>query len=67
MVDKLRVTANDAFDSSPVWSPDGEKIAFVSDRENGAKDIFVANTWIGPCTGYLVASENLFTFTPRRR
>jgi len=61
-----RLTANDAFDSSPVWSPDGEKIAFVSDRENGAKDIFVMSSDGGPAQRLTTnsASENLFTFTP---
>ena len=37
----VRLTTNDAFDSNPIWSPDSRKIAFVSDRETGAKNIFV--------------------------
>lgn len=35
-----RLTTLDSHDSAPVWSPDGSKIAFASDRE-GSFDIFV--------------------------
>lgn len=41
----LQLTSNAAYDSNPVWSPDGTKIAFASDRE-GSQDLFIM-----PATG----------------
>lgn len=38
----VRITSNPAYDSRPVWSPDGSKIAFVSDREKSL-DVFVVD------------------------
>ena len=35
-----QLTTNAAYDSHPIWSPDGKKIAFESDRE-GSLDVFV--------------------------
>jgi dipeptidyl aminopeptidase/acylaminoacyl peptidase len=37
-----RLTNNLAHDENPVWSPDGQRISFTSDRDGGA-DIFVMN------------------------
>lgn len=37
-----RLTTVDAYDSSPVWSPDGKQIAFSSNR-NGSTDIFIVD------------------------
>ena len=37
-----RLTDNDAIDVSPDWSPDGQRIAFFSDRD-GNLDIYVMN------------------------
>ena len=36
----IRLTTQDSYESSPVWSPDGKEIAFASDRY-GNLDIFV--------------------------
>jgi Tol biopolymer transport system component len=38
-----RLTNNPALDTSPVWSPDGTEIAFVSTRVGGTKGIYVMN------------------------
>ena len=35
------LTNNPAYDHVPDWSPDGTKIAFVSDRNGGASQIYV--------------------------
>ena len=40
-----QLTTNPAYDYNPVWSPDGSKIAFASDREGGI------NVWVMPSKG----------------
>ena len=37
-----QLTTNAAYDARPVWSPDGTRIAFASDRE-GSLDVYVMN------------------------
>jgi TolB protein len=41
-----RLTSHSAIDSSPSWSPDGKRIAFVSDR-SGSPQVHVMNIWGG--------------------
>jgi TolB protein len=38
------LTRNRANDESPVWSPDGKRIAFVSDRDGGNRQLYVMDT-----------------------
>ena len=39
-----QLTTNPAHDTRPVWSPDGQKIAFVSDRRGNPR-IFISDTY----------------------
>jgi tricorn protease len=61
----IRLTTHEAFDSNPVWSPQGDLIAFISDRK-GSKDIYVMPSEGGAARRLTThsAAENLCTFTP---
>lgn len=37
-----QLTSNQAYDSNPIWSPDGKKIVFLSNRE-GSDDIYITS------------------------
>ena len=59
-----QLTTNAAYDYNPIWSPDGSRIAFASDREGGI------NVWVMPSQGgqpqQVTTSshhKNLMTFT----
>ncbi|MFI3315546.1 MAG: S41 family peptidase [Rikenellaceae bacterium] len=38
-----QLTTNAAYDSNPIWSNDGSKIAFSSDRYRGGTDVYIVN------------------------
>lgn len=52
-----QLTTNPAYDASPVWTPDGKRIAFRSNR-NGSYDIFVMPAKGGTATRLTTASGN---------
>src|SRR5207302_1738401 len=41
--DQVRITNNPGVDVCPTWSPDGRKIAFVSQKQDGSFAIFTMN------------------------
>ena len=41
--DEKQLTKTTAFDGDPAWSPDGSKIVFTSERDNGDREIYVMN------------------------
>ena len=60
-----RLTSQDSYEANPIWSPDGTKIAFASDR-NGGLDIYVMPSEGGSATRltFNSASEIPSAFTP---
>ncbi|MBD5334146.1 MAG: peptidase S41 [Bacteroides sp.] len=60
-----QLTTQGSYESEPVWSPDGKKIAFASDREGGT-DIFIMDVNGGPATRltFNSAAEIPQGFTP---
>lgn len=60
--DLINITMSSALDIWPIWSPDGRKIAFISDR-NGTSDIYVMNA-DGTNVVDLTNNNNASDFTP---
>ena len=54
-----QITSNSAFDSRPVWSPDGSRIAFASYRM-GSADVFIVDRNGGEPTRLTTHSANEF-------
>ncbi|MCG4683497.1 S41 family peptidase [Bacteroides finegoldii] len=61
----VQLTTQASYEANPVWSPDGEQIAFASDR-NGNFDLFIMSADGGAARRltYHSASEIPSTFTP---
>ena len=61
----VRLTSREGYDSCPVWSPDGSKIAFASNRKGG-NDVYVMPSDGGDATRltFNSASEIPSAFTP---
>jgi len=62
--DATQLTFHEAHDYMPVWSPDGSKIAFASDRY-GNFDVYVMDAMGGPATRVTFHSndESPYTFS----
>ena len=52
-----QLTTNSAYDTAPVWSPDGKTLAFASDRD-GSMDIYVIPAAGGTAKRLTTASGN---------
>lgn len=61
----IRLTSQESYECSPVWSPDGTQIAFASDRY-GSEDLFVMPAAGGQATRLTTYSgrECPWTFSP---
>jgi tricorn protease len=63
-----RLTVHPAYDFAPIWSPDGKKIAFTSDR-HGNDDVFVLHLDTGAVQRltYFSARDRAWGWTPDSR
>lgn len=61
----VQLTTQESYESSPVWSPDGTRIAFASNREGGS-DLYVMSSEGGPARRitFNSASEVPTAFSP---
>jgi serine/threonine protein kinase len=55
----LRLTSDPAADFCPVWSPDGQKVAFIRYSETGAADVFIVPALGGPERKLLTLGSNV--------
>ena len=53
----FQLTSNQAYDSNPVWTPDGKRIVFLSNRE-GSDDLYITNATGGTPTRLTTHSGN---------
>ncbi|WP_018675608.1 S41 family peptidase [Riemerella columbina] len=62
----IRLTTHPAFDSEPIWSPDSQRIAFMSDREGGYQRLFIMSANGGTAKQLTFHSQkaNPLAFTP---
>jgi serine/threonine protein kinase len=60
----LRLTSDPAADFCPVWSPDGQKVAFIRYSETGTADVFIVPAFGGPERKLLTLGSNV-RFPPR--
>src|ERR687893_2407217 len=58
--DQTNLSNNDADDFNPSWSPDGERIAFTSDRDNGNFDIYVMNADVADRLGSQMTLQMIY-------
>ncbi len=58
-----RVTYEKSFESNPIWSPNGKKIAFVSDRIGHSKDIFIVDAKGGTAQRVTEHSSTEYPYT----
>ena len=61
--DAQRLTSNSAFESFPIWSPDGKQIAFTSDREGGFQKIYIMPSQGGEAKQLTFNSANAIPYT----
>lgn len=61
-----RLTSNAAYDSKPIWSPDGKYIAFTSDRNNLGTNIYIMDAGGGEARLLTTHSgvETPYSFSP---
>lgn len=67
--DAVRLTSSDAYESRPIWSPDGQQIAFTSDRSGLGTNIYIMPSAGGKATMLTTHSgtETPYSFSPDGR